>query len=47
MREVPYLTRVVVALTLRAQIACIQVRGKGRDYIGEKYLDGCLKSSDY
>ena len=45
--EVPCLTRVVVALTLRAQVACIQARGKGEKYIVRKYVDGCVKSSNY
>ena len=43
--------KVVVALMLRAQVACIQVRskgkGKGKEYIVRKYLDGCVKSSNY
>ena len=30
--EGPCLTRVVVALTIRAQVAFIQVRGKGKAY---------------
>jgi len=47
MQEVPYLIRVVVGLTLRAQVACIQVRGKDKEYIVEKYIDGCVKSSNY
>ena len=38
--------RVMVALMLRARVACIQARGKGKKYIVEKYLDGCVKSSN-
>ena len=40
-------TRVVVALTLRVQVACIQARGRGKRYIVRKYLGGCVKSSNY
>jgi len=50
MREMwdwPCLNKVMVALTLRAQVACIQARGKGKEYIVRKYLDGCVKSSNY
>ena len=37
----------MVALTLGAQVACIQARGKGKEYIVENYLDSCMKSSNY
>ena len=37
----------MVALTLRVQVACIQARGKGKKYIVRKYLDSCVKSSNY
>ena len=37
----------MVALTLRARVACIQVKDKGKEYIVEKYLDGFVKSSNY
>jgi len=49
--EGPCLTRVIVALTPRAHVACIQARGKGKgkgkEYIVRKYLDGCVNSSNY